>query len=195
MELTELENILRRCDEAITENVRLNRNTVKILLTNKAEMRLNKERIRALFYIVSPFVLCLIIMLTDIQFNFTTTFYIGLGLFVPIYSFLYIWDVRYGILLCKINFTDPVLSIKKRFAELEKTKLRMNRIRYMVMPIIIVAILCMVLPKASFTTEFIIMLLLIGGVFVGSMYYTKYSIRERFHAINKEIEELESLEK
>ena len=45
MELTELENILRRCDEAITENVRLNRNTVKILLTNKAEMRLNKEPI------------------------------------------------------------------------------------------------------------------------------------------------------
>lgn len=194
MELAQLELILKKYDEKIAENVRLNRNAVKILLTNKSEMRLNREKMRALFYVLSPFILGLIIIITDMQFNLTANFYIGLSLFVPIYSFLYVLDVRCWLLMCKIKFADPVLSIRKRFAELEKAQLKTNRVRYMLMPVIILAALLMILPKATFTPEFIVMLVLIGAVFVGAMYYTRYSIRERFKILNKEIEELESLE-
>lgn len=194
MELTELETLLKICDKKITENVHLNREVVKNLLTNKIEKLFYKEKMRAIYYVLSPFILGLIIIIADLQFKLTTNFYIGLSLFVPIYSFFYILDVKYYLSLRRIDFTTPVLSTKKRMTELERTKVKMNRMRNISAPVIILGALLIFLPKVIFTTEFTVMLILIGIVFTASVFYTRHSIRKRYEALNKKIEELESLE-
>jgi len=195
MELTELKNILAVCDKKISESVHINRKALKILLTDSSKKRINKEKARALLYVLSPFILCGIIAISDIQFHYNINFYIGVSLFVTIYSALYLFDVKYYISLCRIDFSEPVLFIKKQIKELERLKIKMNRIRYICMPVAIFSILLILLPEVAFTSEFIIMLILIGMVFVGSLYYTRHSIQKRYNALNKEIEELESLEK
>lgn len=194
MELTELETLLKICDKKITKNVHLNREVVKNLLTNKIEKLFYKEKMRAIYYVLSPFILGLIIIIADLQFKLTTNFYIGLSLFVPIYSFFYILDVKYYLSLRRIDFTTPVLSTKKRMTELERTKVKMNRMRNISAPVIILGALLIFLPKVIFTTEFTVMLILIGIVFTASVFYTRHSIRKRYEALNKKIEELESLE-
>ena len=196
MELAELENMMKAYDRKLSENVRLVREVAKNLLANKSEKRLNKEKIRALYNMSGPLIFFLIIKFFDFKFYFTTNFYIGLGIFVLIYSFWYILSVKHYILLRKIDFTEPVLSIKKKITELEKFRLKMNRIRNIFTPVIIVASSLMFIPMTTlFSTNFLMPMILMVAVFVGSIYYTQFTTRERYKALNKGIEELESLEK
>ena len=92
----------------------------------------------------------------------------------------------------------PVLSIKKVIAELEKYKIKTTRLRYLLMPFAMIGFLLMIIHKITFSFNFvsIIPLLLIILVFISSMYFTfKYSIYERFRKLNKEIDDIEQLEK
>jgi hypothetical protein len=96
-----------------------------------------------------------------------------------------------------IDFTMPVLSIKKVIAELEKFKIKTTKIRYLLMPLAMVGFLLMIIHKITFSFDFfsILPLLLIVLVFFSSLYVTfKYSIYERYKKLNKEIQEIEQLE-
>ena len=130
------------------------------------------------------------------KFSFSLTFYIGLSLFLAIFVITYIWDVRYFLLIRKIDFSGAILYIKKQLVELEKYKIKTTRIRYLIMPFAILGIFFMLIQKPIFNTESIIMLVLIILVFISSIYYTfKYSIYEQYKKLNKEIIEIEELEK
>jgi hypothetical protein len=99
-------------------------------------------------------------------------------------------------LIRKIDFSGAILSIKKQLVELEKYKIKTTRIRYLIMPFAILGIFFMLIQKPIFNTESIIMLVLIILVFISSIYYTfKYSIYEQYKKLNKEIIEIEELEK
>lgn len=195
MELTELEQMLKSFDKKMEENTRLNRDVVRKILVEKPKKRLGREKLEAVFYILSPFILALIVVVSDIQFQRNTAFYIGLALFIGIYAVVYIWDIKYFLLVRKINFSDAVLSIKKEIIKLEKYKVRKTRIRYIFMPIAIGGIFLMFFQKPILTPVFIGMLILISLVFVFSSYRRWTTIREQFENLNREIEELESLEK
>lgn len=119
-----------------------------------------------------------------------------MGLFIPIYLINYIWDIKYFILIRKIDFSDKILTIKKKFAKLEKYTIKTSKIRHLLMPLAILAALLMLFRGFVFNKESIVMLILIVLVFAASTYYTfKYSIYERFKKLNKEIDEIENLEK
>lgn len=197
MELTELENILKVYDKRVAENTRLNREVLKKILTNKAEKHLNKEKIRGGYYVVSPFILpfilYLVITITGIKISICTNFYIGLCLFIPTYIYIYIWNVKYYLLVRKIDYAESILSIKKQITKLEKCKLKATSIRNLFLPMLILGALLMVMPKIIFTTELIIMLTLITVVFIVSTYYMKHIDRERFKAFKKELEDIDSL--
>lgn len=196
MELNELQNIWLQYDQKITENTHLNKEILKKILISKPEKRLNWIKIKAGFKVFSPIILILLIKIMDMKFSFSLTFYIGLSLFLAIFVITYIWDVRYFLLIRKIDFSGAILSIKKQLVELEKYKIKTTRIRYLIMPFAILGIFFMLIQKPIFNTESIIMLVLIILVFISSIYYTfKYSIYEQYKKLNKEIIEIEELEK
>jgi ABC-type multidrug transport system fused ATPase/permease subunit len=92
----------------------------------------------------------------------------------------------------------PVLSLKKEIAQLEKYKIKKTHIRYMLMPFAIAGFLMMIMHNMNFSLNFLSMLplFLMVLVFLSSMYITfKYSIYERFKRLNKDIDEIERLEK
>jgi hypothetical protein len=197
MELIELQNIWQEYDKKLSENTRLNKEILRLMLLSKPQKRLNWIKIKAGLNIFSP-ILFVILLVLDVQFSLTINFYIGLGIFLPVYAITYIWDIRYFKLIRAIDFSMSVLSIKKVVAELEKYKIKTTRLRYLLMPFAMIGFLLMIIHKITFSFNLvsIIPLLLIILVFISSMYFTfKYSIYERFSKLNKEIDDIEQLEK
>jgi uncharacterized membrane protein len=196
MELNELQSLWIENDKKISDNIRLNKEILKRMLISKPEKRFNWIKIKAEISLFSPIILFLALLATDIQFRSTVNFYIGLGLFAVIYVTNYVWGIRYFLLIRKIDFSESILSLKKEIAELEKYKIKITRISYMFMPFAILGIFLMLIQKPIYNAESIVMLALIVLVYISSIYYTfKYSIYERFRKLNKEIAEIEELEK
>lgn len=196
MELEELQNIWIQYDKKISDNTRLNKKILKKILMAKPEKRLNWIRIKAGFRVFSPVILVLLVAFTDMKFSLTTNFYIGLCLFLSGYLISYIWDVRYFLLIRKIDFSETILSIRKKVTELEKYKIKTTRIRYMIMPVGIVGILLMLIHKLTLNAQTIVFFALMIIAFIASIYYTfNFSILEQFRVLNKEIAEIENLEK
>jgi hypothetical protein len=198
MELTELQNIWHEYDKKLSESTRLNKEILRLMLQSKTKRRLNRIKIKAVLSIFSPVLFVTLLLALDVQFSITARFYIGLGLFLPVYLITYIWDIRYFTLIRNIDFSMPVLTIKKVIAELEKYKIKTTKIRYLLMPFAMAGFLLMIIHKITISLNFlsILPLILIILVFGSSMYFTfKYSIYERFNKLNKEIEEIEQLEK
>ena len=198
MELVELQNIWQEYDKKLSENTRLNKEILRLMLLSKPQKRLNWIKIKTGLNIFSPILFVVILLVLNVQFSLAINFYIGLGLFLPGYVITYIWDIRYFKLINAIDFSKQVLSIKKVIAEMEKYKIKATRLRYMLMPFGIIGFLLMIIHKITFSFNLvsIIPLLLIILVFILSMYFTfKYSIYERFSKLNKEIDDIEQLEK
>jgi hypothetical protein len=198
MELAELQNIWQEYDKKISENTRLNKEILRLMLLSKPQKRLNWIKIKAGLKILSPVLFVMILLVMDVQFSLTINFYIGLGLFLPGFAITYIWDIRYFQLIRAIDFSKPVLSIKKLVAELEKYKIKTTRLRYLLMPLGIIGFLLMIIHKITFSFNLVSLmpLLLIVIVYFLSMYFTfKYFINERFSKLKKEIDDIEQLEK
>jgi hypothetical protein len=198
MELSELQNIWQDYDKKIAQNTRLNKEILRLMLISKPRRRLNWIKIRAGYNVFSPLIFVTALLVLNVQFDFSISFYIGLALFLPVYTITYIWDIKYFILIRKIDFSMPVLTLKKEIAQLEKYKIKKTRIRYMLMPFAIAGFLMMIIHNINFSLNFISLLplLLMILVFLLSMYITfKYSIYERFKRLNKDIDEIERLEK
>jgi hypothetical protein len=198
MEILQLENIWKEYDKKITDNTRINKEILRRMLISKTERRLNWIKIKVGFNILSPVIFITLILILDVQFLFGTNFYIGLSLFLPIYLITYIWEIKYFKLIRNIDFSMPVLSIKKLIAELEKYKIKTTRIKYLLMPLAMTGFFLMIIHKITFKFDFlsIIPLLLIILVYILSFYFTfKYSIYEIFKKLNSEIGEILILEK
>ncbi len=198
MELLELQNIWQEYDKKLSENTRLNREILKQMLILKPRRKFNWIRIKAGLSILSPIVFVTLILVLNVQFILSTHFYIGLGLFLPIYLITYVWDIRYFNLTRNVDFSMPVLWIKKTIVELEKYKIKTTRIRYLLMPVAITGFILMIIKKIDVDLNFasFVPLILIVLVFISSMYITfKFSIYERFRKLNKDIHEIEQLEK
>lgn len=196
MELVELENIWKESNRRILENTRLNKEILRRMLTAKPEKRLNWMKIKAYYNLFSPILFVFVILIMDIQFRFTLNFYIGLGLFIPIYIINYVWDIKYFLLIRKIDFSDSILNIKKGIALIEKYNIKTSKIRCLLMPLVLLGVVLMLFPKPIFNTKTVAMMISIVLAFVLSTYYKfRYLIYERFRKLNKEIEEIENLMK
>lgn len=196
MELIELENIWKDYDKKVTDNTRLNKEILRRILLSKPERRINWIKIKAGFNVFSPVILFILLSIMNVQFQLTLSFYIGLSLFMIVYLLTYIWDIKYFLLIRKIDFSNAILTIKKTVAELEKYKIKTTRIKYVLMPFAIVGIFCMLIQKPIINKETIVLFALIILVFLSSIYYTfKFSIYERFRLLNREIAEVEGIDK
>jgi hypothetical protein len=197
MELSELQNIWQEYDKKISQNTRLNKEILRLMLLSKPRRRLNWIRIRAVINIFSPIIFVTVLLVLKVPFHIGLSFYIGLAMFLPVYTITYIWDIEYFKLIREIDFSMPVLTLKKEIAQLEKYKIKKTQIRYMLMPFAMAGFLLMIIHSMNFSFNFVSMipLILMILVFLSSMYITfKYSIYERFKKLNKDIAEIERLE-
>ena len=198
MELSELQNIWQEYEKKISQNTRLNKEILRLMLLSKPRRRLNWIRIRAGISIFSPIIFVTVLLVLKVPFHIGLSFYIGLAMLLPVYTITYIWDIEYFKLIRKIDFSMPVLTLKKEIAQLEKYKIKKTQIRYMLMPFAMAGFLLMIIHSMNFSFNFVSMipLILMILVFLSSMYITfKYSIYERFKKLNKDIDEIERLEK
>ncbi|MBN1180858.1 MAG: hypothetical protein JXB49_01130 [Bacteroidales bacterium] len=196
MELIELKNMWREYDRKIVENTRLNKEILRRILVLKPERRLNWMKMKAILRLFSPIILLVPLLFLNFNFQFSLHFIIGLILFLVIITTTYIWDIKYFLLIRKIDFSDAILTIKKGITKLEKYKIKTTRIRFILAPVAILGIFFMLIQKPVFNKESIIFLGLVVLVFIASVYYTfKYSIYERFRLLNKEIKEIENMGK
>ena len=196
MELSELQNIWKEYDKKLSENTRLNKEILRHILLHRPQKRINRLKIIAAIRILSPAIIIFLILILNVQFYISLRFYIGLALFMPVYFLSYSWDIKYFSLLGNVDFTMPVLSIKRIIAELEKYKIKTTKIRYMLMPVAMTGFLLMIIHKITFSLDFlsILPLLLIVLVVFSSVYLTfKYSINERYKKLNKDLDETDRL--
>jgi hypothetical protein len=198
MDILELQNIWKEYDKKLSENTRLNKEILRMMLLTKPQRRFNWIKIWSGLSILSPIVFATTLLVLNVQFHIAVSFYIGLAIFLPVYIITYIWDIEYFKLIRKIELSMPVLTLKKEIAQLEKYKIKKTRIRYLLMPFAMAGFLLIIIHRINLDLNFIsvLPLLLIILVFLLSMYITfKYSIYERFNKLNKELDEIELLEK
>jgi hypothetical protein len=194
MELLELENIWKQYDSRLSETTRLNKEILKRLLQLKPEKRLNWLKIKAGFNLLLPIFAVVFVLLPGIEFRNEIDFYIGILLFGLVYILFYTWAIKYFLLVNRIDFIYPITLIRKNFKQLEKTKIKITKLGYILMPIALIGIFLMadfpILSKNS-----ILPLSLIVLVFSGSIYYTfKVQIFKQFRKIDRELNEIEKLE-
>jgi hypothetical protein len=195
MELTELQNIWQQYDKKLSENTRLNKEILRLMLLSKPQKRVTWIKIKAGFNLILPVAIISLMMIPNVEFRNEPDFYVGFLLFGPFAIITYYWAIRYFLLIKKIDFANSITEIKKEIKEVEKYKIMMMKFGYIIAPFGITGVFLIsdipLLSKDSFLPISLIIL-----VCVFSVYYTyKYSISETFKRLSLEIEEIEQLEK
>ncbi len=195
MEIIDLENIWKEYDKKIADNTRINKEILKRMLVVKPEKRVNWIKLKAGINLFSPIIMAAILWIMDVKIILSVNFYIGLSIFMTTFIVNYVWNVKYYLLIRKIVFSKPILTIKKDIAQIEKYKIKTTKARYIFMPFAIIGIFLMIIQRPVLNFESAVMIILVIIVFISSILFTfKYSIYERFSRLNREIEEIEMLE-
>jgi hypothetical protein len=195
MELTELQNMWQQYDKKISENTRLNKEILKMMLKSKPERKVTWIKLKAAFNLIFPIVIILAILVPGVEFRNEAGFFVGFLLFVPFALLTYYWGIRYYLLINKIDFNNSIATTKKNIKEVEKYKIKITKFGYVFSPFAMIGVF-LIAKIPILSSQSVLPITLIISVFVVSLYVTfKYSIFERFRKLNMEIEELEQLEK
>ncbi|PRZ00906.1 hypothetical protein [Marinilabilia salmonicolor] len=195
MDLNELQTIWQQYDNDLKENTRMNKEVLRHILVSKPQKRLTVERTKAVVNLILPLVLVGLVMLPNVEFRASFDFFGGALMFVTAFSVIYYWSVRYYLLIGKVDFSEPLTAIKKNAKSLEKYKIKLKRIGYILMAPGITGIFLMG-RFPLFSKESIVPVSLFFLVMTASIYLTfRYSILEQFRKLNSEIAALEQLEK
>src|SRR5665647_3047976 len=143
MELVELQAIWQQYDKKLSDNTRLNKEILKRILISKPEKRLTWLKIKAISNLILPIVLILLVLVPNIRFRDSIDFIIGFLLFGIVAILLYYWSFSYYLLIKKINFANSVTLLKKNMYQLEKYKIKLTRLSYIIMPFGIAGIFLM----------------------------------------------------
>lgn len=194
MELTELQNIWSQFDNKINENTRLNKEILKNFIISNTEKKIDWIKIKAIINLILPIPIIIFIALPRINFSTEIDFLIGLTMFLSVFVLTYYWAFKYYLILNKIDFSLPITSIKKGLMRLEKFKLKITKIGFLLMPIALIGVfLSADIP--FFDKNMIIVYILIISVMISSIYITfKHGVFNRFRKINHEIDKIMELE-
>jgi hypothetical protein len=194
MELTELQNIWSQFDNKINENTRLNKEILKNFIISNTEKKIDWIKIKAIFNLILPVPIIIFIALPRIIFSTEIDFLIGLTMFLSVFVLTYYWAIKYFLILNKIDFSLPITSIKKGLMKLEKFKLKITKIGFLLMPVALIGVfLSADIP--FFDKNMIVVYILIISVMISSIYITfKHGVFNRFRKINHEIDKIMELE-
>ena len=194
MELTELKDIWSQFDNKINENTRLNKEILKNFIISNTEKKIDWIKIKAIFNLILPIPIIIFIALPRINFSTEIDFLIGLTMFLSVFVMTYYWAIKYYLILNKIDFSLPITSIKKGLMRLEKFKLKITKIGFLLMPVALIGVfLSADIP--FFDKNMIVVYILIISVMISSIYITfKHGVFNRFRKINHEIDKIMELE-
>jgi hypothetical protein len=205
MELSEMQNIWLENNHKLEQTLQINKVMLNQLLRAKPEKRMVRIKAEALFTLIGPFILLILIATGILKFDFNAKrdifFYAGILIFGTTFLTNYLLSVKYYWLLLKVDLSEKILEIKTRILKAEAFKLKLTRISYMLMPFAITGIFMILgVPlfalNSNLTIQAYLPLLLITIVFIGSALVTfKYTLVRRFRRLKAEIAELELLMK
>ena len=138
METTKLQEMWANYDKKISENTRLNKEILKQILVSKSERRFNKVILKVVIEIIVVIVMLVYFFVKHVSYQPTIVFSLSLTIFVAAIGIPIIGHIRYFLMLYRINFSESVLSLKKKINESERLKEKNRRHdRFMVLLILI----------------------------------------------------------
>ena len=195
MELADIQNTWREHDKMLMENIRINKEIFKNILTERAEKKIRWMKAKTIFSLILPPIFLIIFFISKLEYRPDTNFIIGAILFGTVFITSYIWTVQYFIKLSEIDFKNAITTTTKNLTELKKYKFRNTKLGYMLIPFAMIGIF-MVFEIPIFSKNSILPIFLIFATMIVSIYVNfKFSINESFKRINQEIIEIEKLEK
>jgi hypothetical protein len=138
METNKLQEMWTDFDKKISENTRLNKEILKKLLTSKSERRFSKMILKVGIEVVVIIIMLVYFFVKYVSFQPTLVFSLALTIFVAAIGIPIIGHIRYFLMLYKINFSESVLSLRKKINESERLKGKnIRRDRFMVLFLLI----------------------------------------------------------
>lgn len=193
-----MENIWKEFDKKITENTRINREILKRILLSKPKRRFNWIIFHAMFKIAAPYIIIILYLVSDIRFQVSARFYIGLTIFLTLVIIAHVWDIKYLTLIRQVDFAMPVLSIKKIIAEIEKLKIYITKVTMLLSPIALGAFLLMIIRDGLIISldvaSILLLLMIVMGYFLSIYFVLKSPIFSQIKKLNREIDEILALE-
>jgi hypothetical protein len=195
MELADIQNTWREHDKMLMENIRINKDVFKNILTERAEKKIRWMKAKTIFSLIVPPFFLVIFFISNLKYRPDTNFIIGAILFGAVFITSYIWTVEYFIKLSQIDFKNAITTTAKNLTELRRYKYRNTKLGYTFIPFVLIGTF-MIFDIPLFSTNSLLPILLILVTMIVSIYTTfKFSIDESFKRINQEIVEIEKLEK
>ncbi|HNW49970.1 MAG TPA: hypothetical protein PKH79_02740 [Prolixibacteraceae bacterium] len=194
MELSELQNLWLENNAKMDENIRINREILKQLLQRKPERRIVRIKYHAIWELVLPLIL-LPIIIPQIKFRDDILFYLGTIFFGAFCILSYYWAIRYFLKVMKIDFSNPIILLKRQVAELERFKMQTKRVGYLFTPFVLAAVFMMTGTRIQKITPYTMLPIFLIVIIMAVTFFitTKYTISGRFRKLNEEISELEKL--
>ena len=148
----------------------------------------------AVYGIVMPIPIMCIALIPNTKFRNEWDFYTGFVLIVLIMIItLYMSMQRYQ-LIKKINFSNPMIQIKKNIVLFEEFSTKMKKVDFVIMIIGMVGV-CLMCKLPVLTKEFAILTIIIFTMFFSATYYHSKRLKSRLNMLNAELDEIEQLEK
>jgi len=195
MELDDLKLMWQNQEKQIAKNTKLNREILRYMLIKAPQRRMNKEKFSAIVNIALPLIIISVILIPNIELRNTFNFYLGVVAFAVPFILTYIWSIQYFLTINKIDFTNPITTIKKRIKQLERQKTKITKLGFMLMPVAITGIFIMGKIELFTTHSLLPLGLIILIMIISGLYTFKIALHKRFTEFKKEIEAIENLEK
>jgi hypothetical protein len=194
MELDDLRATWIQHEKKMVENTRVNKELLRKLLIIHAGKCIDWLKFRSLASLILTLTGIVFIVIPRIQFTLRYDVVIGILLFGSTFLVTYIWAVRFYLLIEKLNFNDPVLSVKKRLKLAEKYKLKITRYGFILAPFMIAGIfLSAGIPFLS--VKMIPFYVVVILVFLVSTYISgKHGSVAQIRNIDRDLEEIVKLE-
>jgi len=194
MEILELQKMWQQYDARITENTRINKEILKRILRTKPEKRIQWMRWRAIYEMVMPIPIMCIALIPNTKFRNEWDFYIGLALLVIMLARLQYQTIQKYHLIKMINFSNPIIQIRKSIIQLEKFSTKVMKVGFVDLIVGLVGI-CLMCKIPVLTKNFALVTIFIIFSSVVSSYYHHKKLKNKLNKLNAELDEIEELEK
>jgi hypothetical protein len=139
METNKLQEMWTDFDKKISDNTQLNREMLKRMLISEPKRRFSQLILKAGIEVIVIIVMLIYFFVKHVSFQPTIVFTLGLTIFVTAIGTPIIGHIRYFLMLYKINFSESVLSLKKKINESERLKEKNNRYGRIMVPLILIS--------------------------------------------------------
>jgi len=194
MELQELQNIWVQYERDLAKNTQINKEILRNILLTKTEKKVNWLKIRSLINLIFPIPMFIFIVIPRLEFSLEIKFIVGIVVVVVFSIVSYAWAIKYYILVNKLDFYEPLTSVKKHLIEAEKYKFRITRFGLMLAPFMIIGIFLSV-DFPIFSEKMILFYSLMLIVMILSAFIQKkHGVLANLKRIKRELEEIVKLE-